>query len=359
MVETVFIKGLGLIGSSLARAIRQDHPQIQIIASDVNEETLQYAKENNIADRVVTDMTGVDQADYIILASPVSQIIKDITALANLKLKSGVIITDVGSTKQTIMQAGKVLTQRNLTFIGGHPMAGSHKSGVQAGRADLIENAYYFLLPASESTDTSKLTWLLAGTNAKWLELTPSQHDKIVAQISHVPHIIAAELVNQTQQAFKDEPVGMRVAAGGFKSVTRIAASDPTMWSAILLNNKELILKQLTSYITGLENIGALIKKEDRSALFDFFKQAKVSRESLNTPARAPFYDLFLNIPDKSGEIARVTGMLAKHHLSIINIQILEVREDINGILQLVFNTEEARDQAARILEKDYEIVTR
>lgn len=264
-METVFIKGLGLIGSSLARAIKQDHPQIQIIASDVNEETLQYAKENNIADQVVTDMTGVEQADYIILASPVSQIIKDIATLANLKLKSGVIITDVGSTKQTIMQAAKVLTQQNLTFIGGHPMAGSHKSGVQAGRADLIENAYYFLLPASESADTSKLTWLLAGTNAKWLELTPSQHDKIVAQISHVPHIIAAELVNQTQQAFKDEPVGMRVAAGGFKSVTRIAASDPTMWSAILPNNKELILKQLTSYITGLENIGALIEKEDRS----------------------------------------------------------------------------------------------
>lgn len=226
-METVFIKGLGLIGSSLARAIKQDHPQIQIIASDVNEETLQYAKENNIADQVVTDMTGVEQADYIILASPVSQIIKDIATLANLKLKSGVIITDVGSTKQTIMQAAKALTQQNLTFIGSHPMAGSHKSGVRAGRADLIENAYYFLLPVSESADTSKLTWLLAGTNAKWLELTPSQHDKIVAQISHVPHIIAAELVNQTQQAFKDEPVGMRVAAGGFKSVTRIAASDP------------------------------------------------------------------------------------------------------------------------------------
>nr|WP_220477085.1 prephenate dehydrogenase [Limosilactobacillus rudii] len=350
---------MGLIGSSLARAIKQDHPQIKIIAGDIDEKSLLYAKKHKIADQIVTDMTGIEQADYIILASPVSQIIKDIAILADKKLKPGVIITDVGSTKQTVMQAAQALNHRSLTFIGGHPMAGSHKSGVQAGRADLIENAYYFLIPASKNTDISKLTWLLAGTNAKWLQVTPAQHDKIVAQISHVPHIIAAELVNQTQQAFKDEPVGMRVAAGGFKSVTRIAASDPTMWSAILLNNRELILKQLTGYITGLENVSTLIEKEDRSALFDFFKRAKVSRESLNAPARAPFYDLFLNIPDKSGEIAKVTGILAKHHLSIINIQVLEVREDINGILQLVFNTEKARDQATRILEKDYEIVTR
>lgn len=359
MVETVFIKGLGLIGSSLARAIKQSHPQTQIIASDINEEALQYAKENNIADKVVTDMTGSGQADYIILASPVSQIIKDIATLAKLNLKPGVIITDVGSTKQTVMQAARVLTQRGVTFIGGHPMAGSHKSGVQAGRADLIENAYYFLLPASQTADVTKLTRLLAGTNAKWLPLSPAQHDKIVAQISHVPHIIAAELVNQTQQTFKDEPVGMRVAAGGFKSVTRIAASDPTMWSAILLNNKKLILKQLRSYIAGLEKIDGLIEEENRPALFDFFQQAKVRRESLNTAARAPFYDLFLNIPDKTGEIAKVTGILAKQNISLINIQILEVREDINGILQLVFSTAAACDKAARILANDYEIVTR
>ena len=358
-METVFIKGLGLIGSSLARAIKQTHPQIQIIASDINEEALQYAKENKIIDRGVIDMKGSEQADYIILASPVSQIIKDIDTLAKQKLKAEVIITDVGSTKQTVMQAAKALTRRGVTFIGGHPMAGSHKSGVRAGRADLIENAYYFLLPAKQTTDLSKLVDLLRGTNAKWLQITPAQHDKIVAQLSHVPHIIAAELVNQTQQTFKDEPVGMRVAAGGFKSVTRIAASDPTMWSAILLNNKKLILKQLRSYIAGLEKIAGLIEEENRPALFDFFQQAKVRRESLNTAARAPFYDLFLNVPDNTGEIAKVTGILAKQNISLINIQILEVREDINGILQLVFSTAAACDKAARILANDYEIVTR
>lgn len=358
-METVFIKGLGLIGSSLARAIKQAHPQTQIIASDINEETLQYAEVNKIIDQGVTGMKGSELADYIILASPVSQIIKDIASLAKQKLKPEVIITDVGSTKQTVMQAAQALTRRGLTFIGGHPMAGSHKSGVRAGRADLIENAYYFLIPALQTTGVSKLIDLLRGTNAKWLQVAPAQHDKIVAQVSHLPHIIAAELVNQTQQTFKDEPVGMRVAAGGFKSVTRIAASDPTMWSAILLNNKELILKQLHDYTAGLENISSLIQKEDRSALFDFFQQAKARRESLNTPARAPFYDLFLNIPDKNGEIAKVTGILAKQNISLINIQILEVREDINGILQLVFSTAATRDRAARVLANDYEIVMR
>lgn len=280
-MKIVFIKGFGLIGSSVARAIKQAHPDIYIIASDINEGALQYAITNKLVDHVVTDLTGSEQADYIILATPVSQIVKDIATLASHKLKPEVIITDVGSTKQTIIRAAQALVRRGLTFIGGHPMAGSHKSGVRAGRSDLLDEAYYFLVPTALNTDISQLTDLLTGTNAKWLPITAAQHDKIVAQISHVPHIIAAELVNQTQQTFNNEPVGMEVAAGGFKSVTRIAAADPTMWSAILQNNKELILKQLTCYIAGLEAVRSQIEQDDQQALFDFFKRAKNNRERL------------------------------------------------------------------------------
>lgn len=285
-METVFIKGFGLIGSSLARAVKQAHPHVQIIASDINQAALEYAKEHQLVDQAVTGMTGIEQADYIILASPVSQIIKDIATLAKQQLKTGVIITDVGSTKQTVMQAAQALTKQGLTFIGGHPMAGSHRTGVQAGRADLIAGAYYFLIPATPTTELTRLTQLLTATNAKWLQVTPAQHDKIVAQISHLPHIIAAELVNQTEQAFQHESLGMELAAGGFKSVTRIAAADPTMWSAILLNNQALILSQLTAYLNGLTKVADLIKQGDQSALFDFFKQAKTSRERLDTSTK-------------------------------------------------------------------------
>lgn len=359
-MTVVFIKGFGLIGSSLARAIRNQHPDVQLVASDINQAALDYALGRHLIDQQASDFTGVDQADVIILASPVSQIIKDIKALATLGLKKNAIVTDVGSTKQTIMNASQSLTKKGISFIGGHPMAGSHKSGVRAGKADLLENAFYFLIPGENLREKQTLKELLAGTHAKWLQVTAEQHDRIVAQISHVPHVIAAELVNQTRTTLRDEPVGLRVAAGGFKSVTRIAASDPTMWSAILLNNRDFILDQLREYIGGLKNVEDLIVRKDQPALFDFFTQAKATREKLNAKVKKPFYDLFLNIPDQVGALAKVTGLLAEHQLSIVNLQILEIREDVNGILQLTFANAKDQESAANLLASNhYEIVER
>ena len=356
---TVFIKGLGLIGSSLARAIKRVHPSYKIMASDIDSAVIEYALANGVIDEGVTGFRGVSQADFIILASPVSQIITDITALAREPLKAGVIVTDVGSTKATIMAAAKQLASNKVTFIGGHPMAGSHKSGVTAGKADLIENAYYFLIPLADGKGVDELKDLLAGTGAKWLLTDVSKHDLIVTQISDLPHVIAAALVNNTEDVFAADPLGMRVAAGGFKSVTRIAASNPVMWSAIMMNNQRLITTHLQSYIDDLAQIKELIAAGDKQAIHQFFTRAKAGRESLNATTRAPFYDLFLNIPDRPGEIARVTHAVAAAGISLVNLQILEVREDINGILQLVFAREDERERAATVLKKDYEIVTR
>ena len=192
---------------------------------------------------MVANWDQVAEMDVIILAGPVSQIIKDIQDLSHQSLKTGVLITDVGSTKQTVMKAAQAFKDQAVNFIGGHPMVGSHKTGVWAGRANLFENAFYFQIPlnAASAQQLDKLQDLLAATNAKWLQVTAPQHDKIVAQISHVPHVIASALVNQTERTFQGDPLGMCLAAGGFKSITRIASADPTMWSAILLNNPTMI----------------------------------------------------------------------------------------------------------------------
>lgn len=278
-MKTVFIKGLGLIGSSLARAIRKEHPNYQIIASDIDQEALQYAVDHQIIDVAVHDFGRINTADFIILASPVSQIISDIKVLAQQQLKPGVIVTDVGSTKQTVMQTAEVLRDKGISFVGGHPMAGSHLSGVRAGDADLVKDHYYFLMTEARVGDLQRVKNLLNGTHAKWLELAPAKHDQLVAQISHLPHIIAAELVNQAHQTCGSQ---LNVAAGGFKSVTRIAASDPTMWSAILLNNKQPILHQLDDYILRLTRVKDLIEKEDKQKLFDLFAHARQTRRKLD-----------------------------------------------------------------------------
>lgn len=281
-MKTVFIKGLGLIGSSLARAIKQEHFDYRIIASDPDSNSIEFALKNNIIDSSVKGFEKVEEADFIILASPVSQIIQDIKALANLKLKQDVIVTDVGSTKVTIMKEAKKLTKKGICFIGGHPMSGSHKTGAAAGQIDLFKGAYYFLIPAVNKQRISELEYLLKGIQAKWLLVNSRQHDQLVTQISDLPHVMAAALVNNAQNVLQNDPIGLKAAAGGFKSTTRIAASSPQMWSSIMVDNKTLIAEQLQVYIEYLGKIEKLIEDGDQDSLYEFFDHARDVRSKLD-----------------------------------------------------------------------------
>lgn len=362
-MTTVFIKGLGLIGSSLIQAIRRQDPQIKLIGSDQSAKSVEYAVAHHLIDQAATGLDLAAQADFIILATPVSVIEQDLAALAKMTLKPGVIVTDVGSTKQSVLAAAQPLVQRGVTFIGGHPMAGSHKSGVTAGRADLFENAFYFMVPAQEQpAAVQRLQNLLQATHVKWLTVTPRQHDQIVGQLSHLPHVIAAALVNETRETFADSPLGMRLAAGGFKSITRIASSDPTMWTAILATNGQVITEQLTAYEQALSQVNQAIQNHDQATIRAFFQAAKTSRDQLgpeNTVQLPNFYDLFLNIPDEVGALAKVTGMLAEANISLVNLHILEIREEIDGVLQLTFNSESARTAAKKLLSTQYSVLQR
>lgn len=364
-MSRVLIKGLGLIGSSLALAIKQAHPADQVVGCDIQPASLDYALAQGIIDEQAPDfMAAAPSADVIILAGPVSVICNDLALLASLTLKPDALVTDVGSTKQTVLQAALPLKKRGVTFIGGHPMAGSHKSGVAAGRADLFENAFYFLVPGlAPQSAVTRLQDLLVGTHVKWLTVTPTQHDRIVGQLSHVPHVVAAALVNQTQQALADSPLGLRLAAGGFKSITRIASSDPTMWTAILLNNGGIVVDQLRAYQAELQRLAAAISDQDAAQIKAFFAQAKTTRDHLGPEhlgSLPNFFDLFLNVPDQVGAIADVTQRLAAAKLSLVNIHILEIREEVDGVLQLTFGEAATRDQAAELLQAaDYQIVRR
>lgn len=364
-MSRVLIKGLGLIGSSLALAIQSAHPDVQVVGCDIQPDSLDYALAQGIIDEQAADfMAAAPSADVIVLAGPVSVICDDLALLASLTLKPDVLVTDVGSTKQTVLQAAQPLQHRGITFIGGHPMAGSHKSGVAAGHADLFENAFYFLVPGlAPQSAVTRLQDLLVGTHVKWLTVTPTQHDRIVGQLSHVPHVVAAALVNQTQRALADSPLGLRLAAGGFKSITRIASSDPTMWTAILLNNGDIVVDQLRAYQAELQQLAAAISDQDAAQIKAFFAQAKTTRDHLGPEhlgSLPNFFDLFLNVPDQVGAIADVTQRLAAAKLSLVNIHILEIREEVDGVLQLTFGEAATRDQAAELLQAaDYQIVRR
>ncbi len=353
----VFIIGLGLIGGSLALCIKKEHKDAVIIGYDVNQEQAKLAKVLGVADEIVeTIAEGAADADLIVISTPVNQAKMILNLLEELPLKQGVIVTDTGSTKRTVVQSAAGLIKKGISFIGGHPMAGSHKSGVTAAKEILFENAFYLLTPNScVSEDKVELlkAWLI-GTKAKFITITPDEHDYFTGIVSHFPHIIAASIVRQTEKLAGSQSLIPRLAAGGFRDITRIASSSPEMWRDILLQNKEVLLDLLKRWQEEMKLVGSLLEAEDGPAILNYFYDAKQYRDALPVKEKGAipaFYDLFVDIPDVPGIISEITGYLAKERISITNIRILETREEIYGVLVISFQTEEDRHKAEQCIQ--------
>lgn len=358
--ERIFIVGLGLIGGSIALAIRKNHPKAWIVGLDLDQKQVEIGQSRLIIDEIGTHFAKeACIADVIIFCCPVKQTQRFVDKLATLPLKPTVLVTDTGSTKVVIMQAAQQLSEKNIIFIGGHPMAGSHKSGVTAAKADLFENAYYLLTPPEKmlhlDQSIKRLNDLLRGTAAKFMVLTAEEHDHITGMLSHLPHIIASTLVKQAALFTKKYPKAEYLAAGGFRDMTRIASSDPALWTDILLTNPDVLIELLTEWQKEIEEVKTNLITLDRQRLYHFFKQSKVVRDHLpvyRDGAIPSFHDLYLDVPDYPGVISEISGYLAEAQISLTNLKILETREDINGILQLTFQKEEDLEQAEICLAK-------
>nr|WP_221301863.1 prephenate dehydrogenase [Texcoconibacillus texcoconensis] len=340
------IIGLGLIGGSLALAIKKEHADVYIYGYDIDTDSVSMAQSLKVIDEGVQSIEEAAAiADLLIISTPVVKTMEILEQLQHVPLKSGALITDVGSTKKRIMEKGRKLENKDVTFIGGHPMAGSHKTGVTAAKAHLFENAYYVITP-DQSVPTPAVIRLqnwLKGTRARFLTMLPEEHDQLAGVISHFPHVIAASLVRQVEKISYEHPQVGQLAAGGFRDITRIASSSPTMWRDICVHNKEILLELLQSWQKELRDVTGMIESEDEKALYDFFSQAKTYRDELPSKKRGAlpaFYDLYVDVPDHPGVISDVTGILAEAGISITNIRIIETREDIMGVLRLSFRSE-------------------
>ncbi|MGE7601437.1 prephenate dehydrogenase [Peribacillus sp. NPDC097675] len=365
MKGKVFVIGLGLIGGSLAMAIRHAHPDAVIVGYDVSKKNSQLAALLGIIDDPVSSLeAGACEADLILLAVPVNETVRILMELAHLDLKRNVIISDAASTKTTVVNAANSLVNRGYTFIGGHPMAGSHKSGAGAAKLHLFEHAFYLLTPTEhvEEERIEQLKQWLSGTRANFLVVSPATHDRITGVISHFPHIIASGLVKQAEVYSQENDLISRLAAGGFRDITRIASSNPEMWRDILLHNRDVLLSLMNDWLKEMEHIKELVANEDGEEIFRFFTDAKIYRDDLpsNMKGAIPaFYDLYIDIPDYSGVISEITGYLAQEGISITNIRIIETREEIYGVLVISFQTEEDRIKAADCVARhtDYETI--
>jgi len=353
--------GLGLIGGSIAKALKLANPSHTIIAYDISRDALKLAEKERIADICLTEITEVfGTCDYIFLCAPVIYNEENLLLIKS-NLKPGCILTDVGSVKTSIHEKIKSLGL-SKQFIGGHPMTGSERTGFLNSKASLLENAYYILTPG-ELVPADKVrifSEIIISIKALPLILDYKEHDYITAAISHVPHIIAYTLVDLVKSHDNPEQIMRTLAAGGFKDITRIASSSPVMWQQICVNNQDNIVSLLNSYILSLQDVKKRILENDNNWLFEYFDKARTYRDSFIDASPGPVKKVFsihLDIPDKAGALATIATLLAGKNINIKNIGIVHNREAEDGVLKIEFYDDAAVDEAKLLLrEQNYTV---
>lgn len=349
--------GLGLIGGSIARALKQNVPDIRIIAYDVSAKTLALALRETVADVAAKAIDeSFSDCDYIFLCAPVQRNDSNLAAVKRV-MKPDCLLTDVGSVKTAIHEAVREAGLER-SFIGGHPMAGSERIGFANSRASLLENAYYILTPTSSvpAQKVEDYKMLVQKTGAIPLVLDYQKHDYVTGAISHLPHVVAAALVNLVQDHDSEDGIMKMVAAGGFKDITRIASSSALMWQQICLSNTANISSLLSDYIRALQAFRQQLDAKKGPALYDQFESARLYRDSFIGASSGPIkrsYSISADIDDKSGALARVVALLARHGLSIKNIGITHNREADDGVLKIEFYDETSMKKARDILTEE------
>lgn len=372
---TIAFIGLGLIGGSLAKGIKRARPDIRIMAYMRTRSKLEQAKKDGIVDVI---LEGIDEhlkeCDLIFLCTPVEYNAQYLSKIRSY-LKPGALITDVGSTKTDIHQ--EILRQGLADcFVGGHPMAGSEKTGYENATDHLLENAYYIVtppegldqngsetgnIPPKYAENANRIIAVAQTVGAIPLVLDYREHDKVVAAISHLPHLVASSLVNLVKDA--DSPAGTmkRVAAGGFKDITRIASSSPEMWEQICMTNVEPIADMLERYIGSLQDILSEIKGHQGEAIYKLFEKSRDYRNTITDRAKGsvePSYAFSVDVADEVGAISTIAVILAAKGISIKNIGINNNRERGEGALKIEFYDEAAMIAAWKRLEYyKYEMV--
>jgi cyclohexadieny/prephenate dehydrogenase len=284
LFDKIALIGIGLIGSSLARVVRRENLAGHIAIATRSGETLARARELDLGDSYTTDAAqAVNDADLVIVSVPVgsSGAVAEEIAPA---LKSGAIVTDVGSTKRSVIAQMSPYIPDGVHFIPGHPLAGTEKSGPDAGFAELFENRWCIFTPLS-GTDPAALDklsefWRRCGSNIDTMD--PDHHDKVLAIVSHLPHIIAYNIVgtaDDLETVTKSEVI--KYSASGFRDFTRLAASDPTMWRDVCLHNKDAILEMLARFSEDLASLQRAIRWGEGDKLFDLFTHTRAVRRSI------------------------------------------------------------------------------
>lgn len=347
--DTVAIVGVGLVGGSLGRALRALPAAPHVIGIDEDPETREWAVAHGVVGEAFAPesprldaLLGPSGVDLVVLATPVQASVGWLGRLGSLGYRG--VVSDVASTKSAVFRVAEMALGTEAAFIGGHPMAGSERSGVAASDGELFRGAYYVLTPAPD-TDPEvyrRLHALVTSIGARVIAVRPDQHDEAVAAISHVPHVAASALTNLAAvRADAGEDV-LRLAAGGFKDMTRIAAGSADLWTGIVFDNQDAVVRGLREYVALLEHFATMVSCGDSEGVRAWLARAADVRRALPArwvPASERLSVLSVPIVDRPGMVSLVTQAAARNGCNIEDIEIDHTTED-TAVLRLVLTDE-------------------
>lgn len=346
--------GVGLIGGSLAAASKRFWPEIEVWGVD-SPETLEKALQKGYIDTAAPDIAALpDDLDLLFLGAPIHTNIELLNECVASRVWRDLLATDLGSTKNSILSAAENAGGEGWSFIGGHPMAGGERGGVDNANPFLFQNAVYVLCPCvKRPPGDEKLAFLinlLYRIGARVIQVSASLHDRLVAHISHLPYLTAVSLLNFIAGEEKSD-LFYQLAAGGYRDLTRIAQSTHSVWNNIIRDNKQNIIQAVDALILYMQHLKQLLEKEQFQPEL---LQARKIRERLPANTKGfinPLVDIRIEIEDKAGVLQDITSLLANDGINIKDIAILKIRENLGGVLQLSFEDRQTADRSQQLLE--------
>jgi prephenate dehydrogenase len=336
--RSIAVIGVGLIGGSFASAVKRLPRAPKVVGIDVDAVALREAMDRGIVDEAsLADGLGAQAwlseggADLVVLATPARHALAWLRTLGERGFDG--VVTDVASTKAGVLAAAREALPHAERFVGGHPMAGSERSGVAASRADLFDGAYWLLTPAEETDPDAyrAVHGLVSSLGARVVSVDAAEHDEAVAIVSHVPHVTAAALVDLAAAHAGERGDLLRLAAGGFKDTTRIAAGSADLWTGICLDNAEALVAGLSELRGVLGEFESSVRGRDADAIRSWLANASAVRSSMPAqwvPATTRMTELTVPMVDKPGVVAEVTSAVSRSGCNIEAIDIDHATED-------------------------------
>lgn len=346
--DHIVVVGLGLIGASLAAAISKSDPDVEVFGVDVDSRTCGEAISRGwVANACAPESEAFsdfvkDRADLVVLATPVAAVDDYLRLLRDWDYRG--VITDTLSTKAHILAATAEILSYRRNYVPGHPMAGSEKNGIDGARPDLFEGANWILCPDADTPPEhfQRLHELITSLNARVVAIAPDEHDDSIAVVSHVPHIIAASLVQLAHRHADEQQSLMRLAAGGFKDSTRIAAGSSKLWCGIAFDNACALTSGLREMQGIIGDFADAIDAHDREATTRLLEEAAQARRALPAawvPSTDKLLEVRIPMSDRKGVVAEVTTIASSAGCNIQSIEIDHITED-RAVLSLVLTDE-------------------